>query len=552
MPDAENRGAQFSARFSRHVSVALAIGILLVAASLGAAWWIARSQDKTLRDTLGASVSASLQSFANAARTSALDYAVWDDAFDRMTAGDLDWIERNIGASIGLGTFQMAVVVRPGAPPLSFGPDGAGQPASAVIAPDLLATVSASLDGTPIDGRDVATVFARSDGAAWLFTVARVVPQTTALPAGSTDANLTRLVFGHRVDTTLLDDIGRFHVLQGLALSTVAPSAGQDGEPLPGVDGAPVAWLTWFPPEPGHAVLLAFLLPLGALVIALGLAAVVVIRELVRSARSLEAAVARARAADAAKTEFLSNVSHELRTPLGGIIGLAQLLQMHDLDAESREMVDLLLASAHAQLHMVNSLLDIARIETGTIHLASTPFDAARVLEETVRLATPDISRKGIALTLDIAPDARRPILGDSHAFRQIATNLLGNAAKFTDYGHIDVSLHGEPDGLALVIADTGIGIDPANHQRIFERFVQVDGSPTRRVGGAGLGLAITAALVELMGGTIRVESAVGQGATFTVTLPFAGDTSTEPGERRSAERRSPPSAAPRTFAAPA
>jgi signal transduction histidine kinase len=185
-------------------------------------------------------------------------------------------------------------------------------------------------------------------------------------------------------------------------------------------------------------------------------------------------------------------------------------------------MLDVLLASAHSQLRLVNGLLDITRIEAGTMTLEREPFDPATVLEDTVRLIAPDIEEKGLALDLTIAPETRRRVLGDELAFRQIATNLIGNALKFTSSGGITVALRpGESGALTLAVADTGVGIDPAEHDRIFERFVQVDAAATRSVGGTGLGLAITRALVELMGGSIWVASALGAGATFTVELPL-------------------------------
>ena len=141
------------------------------------------------------------------------------------------------------------------------------------------------------------------------------------------------------------------------------------------------------------------------------------------------------------------------------------------------------------------------------------PFDPAAVLEDTVRLIAPEIEERASTLRVAIAPEARRAVLGDALAFRQIATNLIGNALKFTDSGGIAVELGiGEAGALVLAVSDTGVGIDPAEHDRIFERFVQVDGASTRRVGGAGLGLAITRALVELKRGSIRVRSAARRG----------------------------------------
>jgi signal transduction histidine kinase len=185
-------------------------------------------------------------------------------------------------------------------------------------------------------------------------------------------------------------------------------------------------------------------------------------------------------------------------------------------------MLDILLASARSQLQLVNGLLDIARIESGTMTLDQAPFEPAALTEDTLRLIAPEIESKRLALSVSIAPAARREVIGDALAFRQIVTNLIGNALKFTDEGSIGVELAiGEAGALVLAVSDTGVGIDPAEHDRIFERFVQVDGASTRRVGGAGLGLAITRALVELKRGTIRVDSALGAGATFTVVLPL-------------------------------
>jgi signal transduction histidine kinase len=195
---------------------------------------------------------------------------------------------------------------------------------------------------------------------------------------------------------------------------------------------------------------------------------------------------------------------------------------MRPLDPEAREMLDILLASARSQLDLVNGLLDITRIESGNTRLDRSPFNPASVLEDTVRMVAPEIAAKGLSLDMEIAPSARRPRLGDALAFRQIVTNIVNNALKFTDRGGITVRLEtGDEGKLRFIVADTGTGIDPAQHARIFERFVQVDGAATRLVGGAGLGLAITHGLVEMEGGTISVASVLGEGATFTVELPL-------------------------------
>jgi signal transduction histidine kinase len=340
------------------------------------------------------------------------------------------------------------------------------------------------------------------------------------LPAGATDANLPRLIIGFRITTELFADIGRRFLIENLSVGPEAAPAG-DRIALDGLDGRPLAWVTWTAPTPGRAMLHATLWPLVGLMIAVGAIVILVSRELVRLARRLEVALGEARAADRTKSEFLSNVSHELRTPLNGVIGIAQLLQMRHLDPEARHMLDILLASAQSQLQLVNGLLDITRIEAGTMTLEREPFHPSAVLEDTVALIAPEIEKKRLALHFTVAPEARRPVLGDALAFRQIATNLIGNALKFTDSGGITVACTSKAGALVLTVSDTGIGIDPTQHDRIFGRFVQLDGAPTRRAGGAGLGLAITRAIVELERGSIRVESALGEGATFIVELPL-------------------------------
>lgn len=523
-PRSRGAGYQRSSRFSRQLAIALVAGVILLCGALGATWWMARQQDEMVRVASRRMVTGGVESLVERAQASLLDYALWDDCYERILANDITWMQRNIAASIDVGTYNLALVMRPHAAPLAFEVGGRDITVAEVIDPNVLATINGLLADEPIDSNRARTMFARSKGEVWLFAVARVVPQTGRPPAGATDADLPRLIFGHRLTTQMVSELGQRFAIDSLAVAD-SPVPGGDALPLDGPDG-PSAWLVWNPPTPGRSVLEASLGPLAAVLGAFGIVAVLVSRELVRSARSLEVALAGAQAADSLKSEFLSNVSHELRTPLSGIIGLVQLLQMREQDAESREMLDLLLASANAQLHLVDGLLDISRIESGSVALDRTPFDPAAVVEATVQLAATDIIAKTLAFQVDIAPEARQPVLGDPHAFRQIVTNLVGNALKFTPSGKIAVTLEATSlatgsRGLRLVVADTGVGIDPANHRRIFERFVQVDGSSTRAVGGAGLGLAITAALVELMGGRIEVESALGAGARFTVTLPL-------------------------------
>jgi signal transduction histidine kinase len=507
-----------SASFSRRLSLAMIAVVLLMAATVVATFWMSRQQDKAAQAATRQVVVGGVEALVEQAKTTLLDYAIWTPAHDHILAGDVGWIASNIGASVEIATFDLALVLPPGGPP--YGWDQRGGPQPALLEPAAIAIVDRLLDGVPVDSGTAATAFVRSGATLWLLAIGRVVPQDT-VPADATDAELPRIVIGFRITTERLGDIGRRFPIENLAVRT-NPAPGMDTFPLGGADGRPLAWVSWTPPTPGRAVLRATLWPLVGLMVAVGAIVLLVSRELVRSARRLEGALARARTADRIKTEFLSNVSHELRTPLNGVIGLAQLLQMRDQDQEARHMLDLLLASARSQLRLVNGLLDITRIESGTMTLDRAPFDPAGVLEDTVRLIAPEIEAKRLTLRVTMAPEARRSVLGDELAFRQIVTNLVSNALKFTERGGIEVGLAtGDGGRLILTVADTGMGIDPTQHGRIFERFVQVDGAATRRAGGAGIGLAITRALVELKQGSIRVSSALGEGTTFVVELPL-------------------------------
>lgn len=235
-----------------------------------------------------------------------------------------------------------------------------------------------------------------------------------------------------------------------------------------------------------------------------------------------EEAVARAAAAEAAsvaKSEFLANMSHEIRTPMNGIIGMADVLAATDLTQKQRACVDVMQSSGSALLTIINDILDFSKIEAGRIDLDRAPFSVRRAVEDVAALIAARAAERGVEMTARIAPDVPEFSLGDVGRFRQVLTNLVGNAAKFTHQGSIviDAERVGE-ENIRVSVTDTGIGIEPAMVGRIFEKFEQADNSTTRRYGGTGLGLAISKQLVELMGGEISVSSVYGKGTTFSFT----------------------------------
>jgi signal transduction histidine kinase/CheY-like chemotaxis protein len=232
--------------------------------------------------------------------------------------------------------------------------------------------------------------------------------------------------------------------------------------------------------------------------------------------------------ASAIKDQFLANMSHEIRTPLNGMMGMVQALRLSRLDPDQRAKLDILQASSQGVLSILNDLLDISKIEAGKLYLESAPFDPAAAVEEIVAVYRPAAEAKGLSLELSISADARGARLGDGLRWRQILGNLLSNAVKFTKEGAVAVSLTVEGEHLEQVVSDTGLGLDKNHLARVFDKFEQADPSTTRQFGGTGLGLAITRELILAMGGAISVDSALGVGSRFRVTLPLAQRTEAE------------------------
>ncbi|MDB5420445.1 MAG: hypothetical protein JWR59_392, partial [Brevundimonas sp.] len=250
------------------------------------------------------------------------------------------------------------------------------------------------------------------------------------------------------------------------------------------------------------------------------------ITDLKRNARALVEARDAADAANRAKSVFLANMSHEIRTPLNGVIGLAQALARTELTPAQTEMLDLIQSSGQTLQTLLSDILDLARVESGRLEIASEPYDLTRAVQDAAHLYAASAAAKGLQFFVDIEPEADLWIMGDVVRVKQILTNLVSNAVKFTATGFVSLTVARSvrADGasvLRFTVEDTGVGFDGEARARLFTRFEQADDTITRRFGGTGLGLAICRQLAEIMHGELDCESELGGGSAFILTLPL-------------------------------
>jgi signal transduction histidine kinase len=235
--------------------------------------------------------------------------------------------------------------------------------------------------------------------------------------------------------------------------------------------------------------------------------------------RRLMHAIEAAEAANRAKSQFLATMSHEIRTPLNGVLGMAQAMEADELTDAQRGRLTVIRDSGRSLLAILDDVLDISKIEAGKLQLDEAEFDIEAIAESACQAFAALAETKDLTLDLKVAARARGRYLGDAVRVRQVLYNLISNAVKFTGQGGVTVRVSRLDGWLRLAVRDTGVGIDPQDMQRLFEKFEQADATTTRRYGGSGLGLSICRELAEMMGGWIEAQSDVGEGATFTVRL---------------------------------
>jgi signal transduction histidine kinase len=379
-----------------------------------------------------------------------------------------------------------------------------------------------SLEGSTSEGGLV-----HSGDEIYLVVASDAIAETAQVARAQQRVPPAVVVTARRVGAAYIRGLQKDLGIEGLVLTThTAP--GVSSVPLLDITGHPVGALTWPARDPGMSLLKAGAPWLALGFVALGAAAVVLflrvadaLRKLTTSQRALIAARDEAETANAAKTQFLANMSHEIRTPLNGVLGMTQIMQADQLPERQRVRLDVIHNSGQALLALLNDILDMARLESGRVRLRAESFEPVALVESTRALFSGAAANKAIGLSCELAPGCESAWIGDPVRLRQVLGNLVANAVKFTHQGSVRITVSPSATGLRFEVRDTGVGIDPEHHPRLFKIFSQVDGSLTRDHEGSGLGLAICRDLVALMGGAIGVDSFPGRGSTFHFEVPL-------------------------------
>jgi signal transduction histidine kinase len=475
---------------------------------------------------------------------------VWDAAYTAIGWKiDADWADSNFATyyrdqfkhdlSFVVRSGQVAYASRDGkrttAQALGGFPEAAA-PIAAILAADARDARKAGRLSTA--GEVTRTGLMRVDGTVWLVAFAAITPETKVADTAY-DGPPAIVVSARRMDAafvrTLSDDLG----LNRLVLLD-DPKAPMPRVVLSDIHGRPLAALAWQAANPGLTLLkgIAPWILAGFLVLACA-GALLLLRvsealgKLEGGRLALIAAKEQAESANDAKTRFLANMSHEIRTPLNGVLGMAQVMAADTLSEPQAKRLRILTESGQSLLALLNDILDIARLESRAVRLRAEIFDLAGLVEASCQAFSGAAAAKDLDLTVDIPADLRGRWTGDPMRLRQVLGNLVANAIKFTDDGGVTVRVRpATKGGLRFEIEDTGIGVATEDQSELFKTFSQVDTSLTRAHDGAGLGLSICRELVQLMGGTIGVHSALGLGSSFHFTVPLTQASADRPALR--------------------
>jgi signal transduction histidine kinase len=473
---------------------------------------------------------------------------VWDDAYIRtVLAFDAAWVNENYGVYYATYMSHDRTLV--------FSPEGqvvyaseAGEavpPASMATFAGHVAPVVAGLQREAalrrgsdaeaqigLKGATTASGIIRSGEETWILGLSSVTPETGKVTL--TGGPSAFVVSGRRIDGPFLAELQSDLGVKDLRLRGPDETSRGLALPLTNARGEVIGLLTWTPKRPGAGILGDALGPILLVFAAFAVAAGALARR-VRAALGtlatndarLEAALDdlteardRAEAASVAKSQFLANISHEIRTPLNGVLGMAQIMERGELAPNQRRHLAIIRESGATLLTLLNDVLDLAKIEAGKLEIQRDDADLGTVVSGVCATFMAMAQEKSLRLGFVVEPSAAGVWRMDSMRVRQVLANLISNAIKFTDRGHVSVRVWSSLRGIEFAVLDTGGGIPADRLADLFGKFNQLDASTTRQFGGTGLGLAICRELVELMGGEMAVESTVGQGSHFSFFLP--------------------------------
>jgi signal transduction histidine kinase/ActR/RegA family two-component response regulator len=458
---------------------------------------------------------------------------VWTEGYEKTTLRfDPAWVDANYGVSLhDVRRHQRTVIFDGQDRPIYVSVDGRMSPASAdpafvAAARPLLAAARAKAArrviedpaGEGLARQGVASAALRAGSRIYLAGATTIVPEPGYR---GRFAPAAVVVSARYVGPELLAELKPAF---GLDKARLAPADADNplGVALYDPAGQPLATVVWRPEQPGQGVLLRArwqILAAGLFVIG---AVVLLVLRLRRMASEVARARDRAEAGDRAKSDFIANMSHEIRTPLNGVLGMAQVMAADQLSEAQRHRLAVIRDSGASLLEILNDVLDLSKIEAGKLTLAESPFDAEEVARKVCATFGGMAAAKDLDMVLEVDAAVRGAWMGDGLRIRQMLSNLVSNAVKFTADGSVTLSVAPGPTGLVFSVRDTGMGVEADKIPELFEKFSQADPTITRRHGGTGLGLSITRGLMHLMGGSIAVESQPGRGSCFTLSLPLS------------------------------
>jgi signal transduction histidine kinase/ActR/RegA family two-component response regulator len=459
---------------------------------------------------------------------------IWDDAIEAVASRDIRFIEDNLGVWMHdyFGHDESYVLTSEGQPIYAAMNGVTVDPAVLADANSPIPAMIGRLHSAMADANVHRTEEAEGPEALYVSEIGRLRGQPafiSIVPILSDTGDLAQEpgteylhVAVQYLDESFAKRVAAPMELSESGFSDTPPQGQLYGVPLVDSGGATVTWFSWQGYTPGRT-LISHLFPILLIWFAiictlLYLAA----HRLVRISSQLEEARVKAEEMSKTKSIFLANMSHEIRTPLNGVLGMAEILQGYMSTPETLRMVSTIRQSGETLLTVLNSILDMSKIEAGKMELETVPLVPSDILAQVEALHRVKAEEKGLDLQVFTRAGADNARLGDPHRLVQILNNLLSNAIKFTDHGHVRVKLSCRPGKPVIIdISDTGVGMTEAQLSRVFESFEQADGSMARRFGGTGLGLSIVRQLVVLMGGMITIKSRPSEGTEVRVVIPL-------------------------------